>query len=200
MIGPAYWTDAITDAAQGPSCKAFERLKIAGPWQFFNSFHNGAKGVAAIWKENIDGACPLSSFGEGRKSFDGLIYFPGVTPNQMDIGKRDFIDGIEYITSLGITLTIPLAAHASVEVSFSDLELGGPSDEFAKMAEDVWSCRNDIKVRDKRLLRLIFLAIAQNYRVTQETLDDLRWLTSKDIDPIYCCIMGLDPKALPDEA
>ncbi len=198
-IGPAYWTDAITDASLGPACPAFERIRIAGPWQYFSCSHAGKSGVAATWADNKDGACPLSVFGEGRKSFDGLYYFPGTTPKQIDIGKRDYIDGIEYTTSLGVTLTIPLAAHAAVEVSFSSLELGGPSDEFAKMAEDIWANRDNIQIRDQRLLRLIFLAIAQNYRITQELLDDLRWLTSKDIDPIYCCIMGLDPKTLPDE-
>ncbi len=199
MIGPAYWTDSITDAAQGPTCKAFERIKIAGPWQFFGALNEGVKGVAAIWKDNTDGACPLASLGKFRKCFDGLVYFPGTTPKQIDIGKRDYIEGIEYTTSLGVTLTIPLAAHAAVEVSFSSLDLGGPSDEFAKMAEEIWANKENILIRDPRLLRLVFLAIAQNYRITQELLDDLRWLTSKDIDPIYCCIMGLDPKTLPDE-
>ncbi len=197
-IGPAYWTDTITDPSQGPLCDAFKRIHIAGPWQYFPVSHDGKNGIGAIWADNKEGACPLALFGKPRKSFDGLVYFPGEKIAQINLGKRDYIEGIEYATSRGITLTIPFASYAAVDVSFSSLSLGGPSDEFAQMAENIWENRSTILVRDPRLLRLIYLAIAQNYRVTQETLDDLNWVTSKDIDPIYCCIMGLDPKALAD--
>ncbi len=199
MIGPAYWTDTITDPSLGPSCPAFDRIKIAGPWQYFNTTHIGKSGVAAIWQDNKNGACPLELFGAGKTSFDGLVYFPGDKLSQTEIGKTNYIEGAEYTTSLGITLTIPFAARAAVEVSFSSLSLGSASDDFAKIAEDIWADRQTIKLNDKRLLRLIYLALAQNYRITQEMLDDLRWLTSKDIDPVYCCIMGLDPKVLAGE-
>ncbi len=199
-VGPAYWTDKLTDPQLAPGSSVFKRIAPGGPWSYVAHSWNGAKGVAAVWID-ANGACTLDQYLPPKPCYDGLMYFANPLPQeQMAIGRRDYIPGIEYLTSRGINLTIPLAAGAASEVLFSSLTLGDPADEFAALANSIWERKDSVMVRDPELIRLIYLAIAQNYRVTQEMLDDLKWITSKDIDPIYCCVMGLDPKALADAA
>ncbi len=199
-FGPAYWSDKVTDPKEAPFADVFKRLRVAGPWSYVSQSWSGKNGVAAVWLD-ANGAASLDQYAEPRTCFDGLLYFASKQPiKQIDIGRKDYIPGIEYTTSKGTNLTIPYAGSAATEISFSDMTLGAPADEFASLANMIWERRDKVMVGDPELIRLVYLAIAQNYRVTQEMLDGFKWITSKDIDPIYCCLMGLDPKALADEA
>ncbi len=179
----------------------FSRIQDAGPWMYSDCYHDGRKGITAQWQDKA-GPVELEKFGAPRVCGDGLVYFPSKEPiSQDDLCKRSCPPGIDYLTTRNVNITVPLASAAPRFVTFGAPGIGTPANEFAQLAYQVFDALSEnITITDPRVIRLIGLAVRQAYRVTDELLDDLRWITSADIDPILCCIMGSDPKALPGEA
>lgn len=195
----AYWSDAVKDPAVARDHSAFARLALAGPWQFRDWNHEGKPGVLAEWHGHTGG---MAAYGEPRTSGDGLVYFPSREPlRQEDLAKRSAPAGIDYATTTGHVLTIPLAAAAPRFLGFGDEEpLGEPANEFAVLALRVFDrlATKPIGFADPDLRRLVLLAVGQCYRVTAEVLSELRWITTADVEPVLLAIMGADPKASAD--
>ena len=197
-FGPAYFSDRIRDPLEARDSPIFARLSHAAPWSFCDAFVDGKRGLLAFWGDG--GAAPLpEAYGKPRTCPDGLMYLPpGIMPTQAELAQTNGVAGVEYTTSRGVTLTIPTYANASRYLSFSDIAFGAPADEFAKVSEQVRDAIDTIKIDDPLAIRLVMLAIMRNYRTTPELLDDLRWVTSRDVDPIWNCTRGSDPKATAD--
>jgi hypothetical protein len=197
----AYWSGSIRDAMAARDSATFARLAPAGPWQFREWSHEGRSGVIAEWAGTAGAVDEL--YGKPRACADGLVYFPSKAPlRQEDLAKRNAPNGLDYTTTTGVTLTVPLAAAAPRFVGFEDNApaLGDPFGDFATVAQDVFDrlTAGSILYSDPTLRRLVLLAIGQCYRVTAESLGELRWITTADVEPILLCVMGTDPKALPD--
>ncbi len=195
-FGPAYFTDRVRDPMEARDSGIFARIQPAGPWSYCDFIHDGKRGVLAFWPD-ANGAPTPEAYGKARTCSDGLAYLPArAMPSQEALAKANGLPGMDYATSRGVTLTVPYAACSAREISFATTGFGEPSDEFAKLSAIVWEARESITLSDPRLICLVMLAVAQNYRVTAELLDDLRWLTSRDVEPVFLCMMGIDPKAI----
>lgn len=196
----AYWSGAVKDGAEARDHAAFARIAPGGPWQFRDWMHEGQAGVIAEWAGSSG-----MSYGTPRACADGLVYFPSRLPlRQEDLAKRNAPAGIDYTTTTGVTLTIPLAAAAPRFLGFEDGAdaVGEAFGEFARLAERFFDRlsteKKHIPWSDADLRRLILLAIGQCYRVTAEPLGELRWITTADVEPVLMAMMGSDPKALAD--
>ncbi len=197
-MGFAYWSAEAGTAMLARESPRFARIMAAGPWQFRDYDHDGKHGVIAQWKGVTE-----ESYGTPRLCSDGLWYFPaGAALTIASLAKDNVPTGIDVDLSTGVTLTIPLALAAPRLLTFGDDDgLGAPASEFATLADQVFERlrkKEPVTLRDKDVRRLVVLAVQQSYRVTDEVLTELRWITTLDVDPILCAIMGSDPKASPD--
>ncbi|HEV8176273.1 MAG TPA: hypothetical protein VGP44_01150 [Gemmatimonadales bacterium] len=194
-------------AAPPREIPAFARVLESGPWSSteFNH-HEAGSGALLFWTDKSIGQTDLRRPEAWRKCADGLWYCrPAVLPDQSILAKRNCPQGIDVTLATGLLLTIPLATAAPRAVCFSSGSLGDPSSEFGRVADAVYdrmaNGKDDagkakgLPLLDPQVLRLVTLALMAAYRVTPELLDDLGWITSADIDPILCAIMGTDPKA-----
>ncbi len=198
--GFGYWSDKHKNAMLARDSAEFQALQSAGPWQFVDFNFNGTRGTMAQWKQPDGAFIPESAYGKPRQLANGKWYFPSKEKlDQGELVKDQSPRGIDYTTSRNVSLTIPLAAAAPRFIAFSEGQVGSLAGSFASLASDLFEKMSaKTELRDNEIIRLVCLAISQCYRVTPEALDDLQWITSVDIDPILCCIMGSDPKALPD--
>lgn len=173
----------------------FSRVLTADKWYCCNSTQDGKQG-ALIFSQSDPQPAPHTT--GWRECFDGLMYLPPATlPGTIDLLRPErrmrFID---VLTSRGVLLSIPVASAAAREVDFSAKKFGVPSDDFGKCAYAFFDRLSDTKAAsqpklgDADTLRLVMLAVQQFYRVTEELLNDLGWISSLDIDPIISAIMG----------
>lgn len=198
---PAYFAPGVS-CAQRPAknIPEFARVASAGPWSCCDSSQCGANGCL-IFLAGTEQPVP----GHGKPDdwltcSDGLRYLTGqALPSQTSLVREHNVKGIDYTTSQGITLTIPVALASPRMISFSSKKALGFSTDFATMAFKIYdrlTDENGLNLLDHQVLKLIADAIAHVYRVTPEILDELGWISSADIDPILCCVFGSDPKAL----
>ena len=176
---------------------AFKRVLSAGPWYACNSVQGGKSGTL-IMQAPTDQVAPHT---EGwRECSDGLLYLSDKTlPTTAQLVKEQrrakFID---IVTSQGVTLSIPVSSASARKVSFGTGKFGNPADEFGIAAfafYDLLSSRDESqvpKIGHPATLHLIVLAIQQFYRVTEELLDDLGWISSADFAPIIDATLGIN--------
>ena len=186
-------------ASQGG--EAFAHIAQCGKWNYAPHTHKGVKGVLAFWKGLAPG---LNELSDGEELECGLVYFAPDNITQADIAKRAPYPSIDVVTHKGFNLSIPLAVAGPRMVSFTGCELGGFADEFPEAA-----ARLDARIEsmededgsdfDTDLINLVSLAMQQTYSVTPELLNDLGWITSNDLIPIYRAIVGADPFPLSGE-
>lgn len=174
---------------------AFDRVKSAGPWLCTDGRGpDGETGALIYWDTP-----PENGRGTWRICPDGLHYWsPRVPPNPESLARRNCPRGIDVLMSTGVLLTIPLAVAAPRKVSLSLCTADEPASEFGVLAYRVFerlAAKEPVGVTDRDVLRLVTLALEAAYRVTPELVDDLGWITTADIDPILCAILGSDPKA-----
>ncbi len=200
----AYFSPGTRCSGPASEMPEFARVLAAGPWSACRSMQDGKPG-ALIWSQGFNQPIPNFAPERWRPCSDGLLYLrPDPIPDQMSLARARRANSFDLTTSRGITLSIPLAASAPRLVSFSAGTLGDPADDFGGAAFAVFDrlaeMRKDpakvVTGTDPEVLRLVLLALQQTYRVTAELLDDLRWISSADIEPIILAIMGQSPKAL----
>ena len=171
-----------------------KRLAPAGPWQCCDS-HDG--GTLLTFK---GASVSLDSYGPPQVCDDGLVYYPSLVPlTPADLGKANIPDSVPVTLASGMTLSIPVARRSARKRSFTGKAVGDYVSEFPRLAFSVYDrVQSDqaIKLDDRDLVRVIFLAVSLCYRVTEEVLSDLGWLSTADDDPIISAVFGLDPKAV----
>lgn len=196
---PAYFAPGVICDGPARSMPCFARLKAGDKWQASNSNQNGKPG-AMTW---IGDAPALNATGWVECS-DGLFYLPGhKMPHQSELGRPHKTEGIDYTTSTGVTITIPIATAAPRKVMFSTGKPGEAATDFARRAFRLFdriSAKESVQLFDPELLGLVSDAIGWVYYTTPEMLDELGWITSADLDPIVICLMGSDPKKTPENA
>ena len=196
----AYFSECKESAeqcARSNGGTAFARIAHCGKWNYCTHTHGGKKGVLAFWK----GLAPAPSELSDGVAHGDLVYFaPSPMPTQEKLAKASPYPSAQITTHKGMQLSIPLAVGAPRLLSFTGNELGDFADDFpdqaarfAARAENIQDTDDDIALLDQELIELIGVALQQNYRVTPELLNDLGWITSVDIIPIYRAIMGADP-------
>lgn len=196
---PAYFAPDVHCAGPARHLPAFDRLRPGSKWLAADSSQNGKRGTVVYLGDQPSGGTP-----GWEPCADGLFYLPGrPMPEQATLGREHRVDGIDYTTSQGVTLTIPIAAAAPRKLLFSTGKSGAPAAGFAQRAFalfDRLGAEEKVSPVSPDVLSLVADAIGHVYYVTPEMLDELGWLTSADIDPIICCLMGSDPKKAVDPA
>lgn len=196
---PAYFAPGITCDGPARNMECFARLRAGDKWQACSSNQNGRQG-ALCW---IGEAPPLNAIGWVDCS-DGLFYLPGHRmPSQSELGRPHKVDGIDYTTSTGVTLTVPIATSSPRKVLFSAGKPGDPATDFARRAFKLFDrieAKEKVGLYDPELLALVSDSIGFVYYTTPEMLDELGWITSADLDPIIMCLMGSDPKKAQEPA
>lgn len=175
---------------------AGRRIAGVARWQLV-AHPNG--GSLATWLGH-----PFSpgSYGEGRPTHDGMTYFP---PKEWPADRaallRDKLPDHEAVELVNGRVLIGLALRAPRPRRFAGApSLGKPSGDLADAAFALWDrlgAKEAIALDDPGLARVLFLAVAACYRVTEEALDDLGWLTTADDDAVTAVVFGLDPKSEP---
>lgn len=166
----------------------FARLKQAGPWSYKP---HASGGTLAFWP-SPDGAIPKQgAFCEARACADGLNYLGPIqlpTPSQLarDVAGRP--DCTKLLLTCGVTIAI-LPAYLEPRKVLSTGELGDPVTVYGKLSRSVRDRLGDkaegsVSLLDPELLALCRSAMMTCYRITDELIDDLGWLTTADIDPI----------------
>jgi len=189
------------EAGEHPSMM---RLLPAGPWQYTPHPQGG---TLASWKT---GSAPaLESFAEARECADGLWYLAPKKPATAGDLRRDVTLSVIPITlygdptngTLGLMIDIALATSSPRKLVFSPagLKTGDYLTEYARLANALREKAHsdkDIYEDDPDLARFVLLALQQTYRVTEEVLTDLCWLSTADFLPILLAAWGRDPKAV----
>lgn len=172
----------------------FARLRAGNKWKSCDSNQLGGRGVVAFLGDQQ----PAPNSEGWYECADGLFYLPGrALPAQSDLVRPHSVNGVDYETSRGVTITIPIASSAPRKLLFSKGRAGDPSEEWANRAFALFDKlvqKEFIAVVDPQVLSLVCDAIGHVYYTTPELLDELGWITSADIDPILVCLMGQDPK------
>lgn len=190
---------AASERLHDRSHAGLARLAIAGPWQFAQHPEGGC---VATWLGSKPRA--FDSLGDGEACEDGMVYYrPDPLPGAMDLAKsKHSEDEIDVDLECGVRLSILLAISAPRRLRFTGgAAIGDPLSEYGLLARDVQRrlaeapADQPLTVADAGVRRLLFLAVAQRYRVTEELLNDLGWLSTADVDPLLCAIWGSDPKA-----
>jgi hypothetical protein len=187
------------ECASGP-CEAFAHITKCGKWSYVQHTHKGVKGVLAFWKGPAPGTGEL---GEGVQMDNGLIYFAPDKISQADLAKRSPYPAINVIMHKGFNLSIPLAVAGPRSISFTGCEIGGFTDDFPEAAAKLNACVENLEDEedlDPQLINLAMLAIQQTYSVTPELLEDLGWITTIDLVPIFRAVIGVDPFPLSGES
>ena len=213
---PAYFSDQTQDAQGAREHKAFARIQTAGPWGYVPLSYRGKAGVFAAQLE-VGDMLPMNpeAYGAPRACSDGLIYFPHPRPLPQELlAKRAAVRGFDVTLMRGVQLTIPLVDLAPKFVSFT----GGPPEaatELEAAMVALWARFREmnaaeadakangtpvnptkiVRLTDPDVLRVIALGIQQNYRVTDESLEDQRWITTADLQPLLSALEGADPKS-----
>lgn len=173
-----------------------KRLVIAGPWQFV-THHLG--GALATWK---GASIKLEDYAAERPTDDGMFYLaPKRQLTPADVARDAISESVPVTFDSGVTIDIPIASRSPIVRRFTKAsKFGGYAGEYAKTAYKLYDrivAKEDILLGDDDLRRMIFLAVASNYRVTEEVLDDLEWLTTADDSKITEVAFGHGPKSSP---
>jgi hypothetical protein len=196
---PAYFAPDIKCNARPPrDIPEFSRLRPGDKWFACDSSQNGKRGALVVFGRPDSTEMPAQGCSGWVECADGLLYLPGrKMPEQADLVRGHRVDGIDYVTSTGVTLTIPVAAASPRKLLFSSGKTGDPASDWAKRAFDLFDrlrSSERVSATDPAIIALVCDAIGHVYATTPEMLDELGWLTSADLDPILVCMMGADPK------
>ena len=171
----------------------FSRIKPGNKWLATNSTQQGKSGTVVYIGDQ-----PEANADGWVEQADGLFYLPGrKLPAQVDLVRDHGVRGTDYVTSTGVTLTIPIAALSARKISFSSGQANDYATVFARKAFalfDKLASDTPVMADDPDLFALICEAVMQVYYVTPELLDELQWITTADVDPIVVCLMGASPK------
>ena len=177
------------------------RLASAGPWQF----QHHADGVLATWAQE-EGPRSFASFGEGRKTDDGLIYLPPKTlPMPEDLLKPAFLTRadahkISVETEQGtVTLTV-VPAYCTPRKILENNDLGDYATSYARRALALLgrlSSGVDVRVTDvgPDLFDVCREAVLMTTRCTKELISDCGWITEDSCWDIWRAVIHV-PKAL----
>lgn len=194
-VSPADCLDRMRDGSHA----GLARIALAGPWQFSAHPEGGA---LATWK-----GAPVprvDDLGEAVACPDGLMYYrPKVMPAQADLAKPSRSEWeIDVDLANGMRLTVLLAASEPRRLRFVGPDaVGDALTEYGQLARRVQRRLAEstpdapITAADADVRRLLVLAVGQRYRVTDDLLDDLGWISTADVDPLLQAIQGADPKA-----
>jgi hypothetical protein len=196
LSSPAYFLPGV-GSAPAFQIPAMAPIMDAGPWAVADYEHpEFGRGALAYW---TGCAAPEHRPGDWRKLADGRHYLPPVTlPSPGQLWRDSGPAGIDLQLSSGIYLTIPLAVYSPQVVDLFTGQITGAATTFGVEAFalfDRMAAEPTIPLTDKQVLRVIALALMARYRLTPELLQDLRWVTTADIDPILSAILGTHPKA-----
>jgi hypothetical protein len=199
----AYFAPGVR-AAPAAEIPAFRRLLPAGPWAVTAAEHpagQGGRGSLA-WQlapGETPAVVPDVRAWAWRACPDGLWYGSGGgLPSQASLAREAAPPGVDLVLGGGTTLTIPLAVAAPRLIDFGAGGIGEPATELGRLAYRIYdrlTAEQGIGLADPDLHRLVLLAVQASYRVTEELLTDLGWISTVDLDPIVCAIFGTHPKA-----
>ena len=214
MAGPrfAYWIKgaSVGQIAQNPPA----RLRAAWPKNpseplgcWMAHVHPSGDGVLCVFPRLDGAAARLEEFGTPRETADGMVFYPSlVEPTTEFLIKPEIQRGPgEWVsTYLGHSLWVPLALAAPrrLLLTSSGIHPKQPVSELGRIAHEIFDeyfSKEGLTMTDQRLARLIFLALRDSYYVTEEILEDLPWLTDRDLSSIFQTIMGASPKPSPAE-
>ncbi len=200
-----YFAPGVKVPGPATDIAVFARLMTAGPWKAKSAIHPELGQGALAWNGPEEFTEDLLK-GEWRECHDGLRYRrPPVMPTQASLARSSCPRGIDVLMSTGVQLTIPLALAAPRKLSFARQTTDEPATEFGRIAHKLGERlralpeNGGIPNTDPEVLHTVTQALMTAYRVTPELLDDLEWITSADLEPIVCAIMGSDPKAFAPE-
>ena len=150
----------------------------------------------------MDGDQPRNNDGTWTDCGDGLHYLYGQElPTIASLARGHRVDGCDYTTASGVLITVPIATAAPRKVLFASGKTGEPATDFALRAFELFdrlqameSGGETVLLSDPKIIKLIADALAHVYYVTPELLDELGWITTADIDPLICALMGIDQK------
>lgn len=169
-----------------------KRLAHVGKWQLVAHPMGGA---FATWagKPSFPAA-----YGEPRQTHDGLEFYPPKEwPTDRALFLREKLPEHEAVDLVGGRVLVGVAMRAARKRRFSVPGVGRPSGALADAAFELWDKINeshDVMIDDPLLTRVLFLAVAACYRVTEEAMDDLGWLTTEDDNAVTSVVFGLHPK------
>jgi hypothetical protein len=132
-----------------------------------------------------------------------MVYLPSREPASLtDLirPERHRIAGTWVTLYSGESLYVALATATPRELilrASGRIELGKHACEYGLLAHELYEpfTRDGIAYDDQRLARLLFLCLRQSYSVTEEMVEDQRWLTGADVSPVLLAIMGIEGKA-----
>ncbi len=188
----AYFSDKTRDAMGASEHPVFSRLMGCGKWNWTKWEHAGKSGILAHLDQT-----PLTVGMPEKTCPDGLVYFGYIKqPAQDDLARDNVPNSFAVELSCGRTIDIPLAIAAPKCLSFDGSGDDGHATEFGREAFRIW---DNIELKkfpnDMECRKLIYLAINQTYKVTQELLTQLKWVADVDVVPIMLAISGRDPKS-----
>jgi hypothetical protein len=170
------------------------RLNHAGPWQLAAHPHGGS---LATWR-----GAPhhIGAYGEPQECADGLLYYPSKVPLTPEALARPRVpESVTIETHSGVTLAIPIATRSPRRRMFAAAsKVGGYIDEYPRLVFSIYDrlvAKEPMPMGDPDLCRMVFLAIAGCYRVTEEAMDQAGWLSTFDDDLIMGAAFGTNPKA-----
>lgn len=193
----AYRLPAANDpftAAEHPSAK---RLLVAGPWQY-QAHPMG--GVLMAPKREDGKSWALDDFAAPLETADGLLFYaPKAQPQPADFAKA-VVNAVTVELRSGVRLNVALAAASPRKLIFSPsgISTGDYLTEYARMAEELRQRALKDEVihdDDPTAGKIVLLGIQQCYRVTEELLTFLGWVSTADFLPILMAAWGYDPKA-----
>lgn len=178
-----------------------QRIQHAGPWQA-----SSWRGGAALTFRSTGKPFNPDDYGHPVPIAGGCTFFPPAGPVEPAVLRRESLPpGQPLLMISGVTLNVPRAETApSFLVWDGDglMQSGEPAQEWARLAWQAWDTRENTQQGQKMtasdaLLALLTLrAVQASYRVTEEALSHLRWITTGDVGSILAILWGLDPKAV----
>lgn len=208
MLTFAYFTSATKNARDAKDFEDWKGLLFGGgPYHYRNWIFKGKKGVVAtpfLWNDDKNGfkddVMELSLLDQenSEQVAEKIWYIRPKVPNKIDdLAKADVPENINVSLNSGVTLSIPLAMNAPRNWSFRKKQWARTCTKFGELAYDLIekAQHNPEKITDEELGELILRAIQECYRVTEDVLDDMNWVSSLDFMNIATAIGGVDPKS-----
>jgi hypothetical protein len=197
LTSPAYFIPGKQSVDVAREMPELQRILPAGPWATALWAHpSQGWGVLAWW---ADCAQPEPAPEQWRQCQDGLWYARAPRlATQEQLAKPNMPPAIDVQLASGRTISVPMALVAPRKLRFGAQTVGDYATEFGQLAHQLHSAilaGTDMPQTHPLILGTMLRALELAYRVTDEILDDLEWLTDADVDPIICAVMGLDPKA-----
>lgn len=174
-----------------------KRIAHAARWQL--SAHP-AGGALASW---VGFPLLLSAYAAPIPTHDGMAFLPpkdwGANPRE-SLAREPSSAAIPVSLEQGAILVRQVTRAPRARRFAGAPGVGRPMGDLADAAMALWdriANKEFIAFDDPGLAKVLFLAVAGCYRVTEEALDALGWLTTSDDYKILSAVFGLDPKAGP---